>query len=304
MAQAADLITFRPASRFVGAEAVDCDLGALLEARPDNAAAVIQPALDRYGVVLFRQQRLEPEPLVALAKRLGPTMDLKRPNNPTAIHMPGHPDIKVISNGVAADGRPLGDGDAEAQNWHNDGVHQTAPPLYTLFYCRQTTSDPPGTYFLDTHEVWRRLPDTWKDRIDSLEVFHPRYSTSNVLADFLEPAPVDEALRRDGVRQPLVCRHPRTGRPHLLLPRRRDAIIDGLSVAESRVILSFLWDFALTQQCRWGAALTADDFVIWDNRALMHARDGWDGREERVMWHITVAGDVPAAARAVAAEAA
>lgn len=39
--------------------------------------------------------------------------------------------------------------------------------------------------------------------------------------------------------------------------------------------------------------MEVDDFVIWDNRPCMHRRDGWDDREERIMWHLANQGEAP-----------
>ena len=43
----------------------------------------------------------------------------------------------------------------------------------------------------------------------------------------------------------------------------------------------------------FGVALMPDDFVIWDNRATVHSRDGWPESQTRIMWHISSEGEIP-----------
>jgi taurine dioxygenase len=61
----------------------------------------------------------------------------------------------------------------------------------------------------------------------------------------------------------------------------------------SKELLTGLWDFVDQRRPNWSAALEAGDVVVWDNRALVHRRQGWPEDVERVMWHLTVSGEVP-----------
>ena len=33
--------------------------------------------------------------------------------------------------------------------------------------------------------------------------------------------------------------------------------------------------------------------MIWDNRATVHAREGWPEEKTRIMWHLSSEGEIP-----------
>jgi taurine dioxygenase len=79
----------------------------------------------------------------------------------------------------------------------------------------------------------------------------------------------------------------------LYLPARRDSLVVGWSEADSRALLDELWSHV--EQCPQfiRIALKPDDFVIWDNTALAHSREGWPPHEQRIMWHVSAEGECP-----------
>lgn len=83
-------------------------LGVDLSGEIDDAPfAEIERTYDRYGVVVFRGQKLAPEQQVRFSRRFGPLdrFVLDRFN------LPSLPKIFVVSN-IAEDGRPIGMADA------------------------------------------------------------------------------------------------------------------------------------------------------------------------------------------------
>lgn len=281
-----------PLSTYLGVEVQGLDLARLDE---DDTTSRLQALLDEHLLLLFRRQQIEPGEIVALARRLGPVVDLKRANNPGAVHVPGCPEIKVISNARAADGRPIGDGDAAELGWHSDGSHLAVPPALTIFACRVAPAAPPRTSFLDMRRVYDTLPDGLKARIVGLTAVHALAKRENRLVDRLKAVSLTEAERRDGPTHPLVRRHPRSGRGALYLPRQRDALVHGLPPEDSKRLLDELWDQAWDAPFRCALALEAGDVVVWDQRVTMHRREAFDADQDRVMWHLTVEGETPLA---------
>src|SRR5262249_41214131 len=113
---------------------------------------------------------------------------------------------------------------------------------------------------------------------------------------FMEGPSVDLERRADGPTHPLVRLHPRTRRPFLYLPRRRDALIVGLSPQQSRELLERLWAFVFLAAEKWLVAFAEGDFVVFDNRAVLHNREGWDAAQERIVFHLAIDGEIPLAA--------
>jgi taurine dioxygenase len=101
------------------------------------------------------------------------------------------------------------------------------------------------------------------------------------------------------VEQPVVRTHPVTGRPLLYVNAASTAYIKDVPEHESDVILRLLYDMAASPelQCRvrWGDG----DVVFFDNRCVQHYAVP-DYVERRVMHRVTIKGDRPFNAQALA----
>jgi taurine dioxygenase len=261
-------------------------------ARTDDFFEQVRFLLGRHLLVFIPGQELEPQTMTSFASRFGPLLDIRRPGS-DAKHVPGHDLIKVISNGVDDTGRPLGDGNSSAQIWHSDSTPWEVPPSHIAFYCRQTVDPVPQTSFLSMIATYSSLPDATKDRINGLRVIHHQYprQIEVEIARTGGSLPIEE--RRAGRVHPLVRRHMASTAPILYLPTRRDSLIVGWSEEDSRALLEELWDHVDRHPGAVGIGLRPGDFVMWDNAAMVHSRQGWPAEHTRVMWHVSVEGEIP-----------
>ena len=252
----------------------------------------IRVLLRKHLLVLIRRQQIEPATITAFVANFGPLLDVRRAGN-VARHVPGHDMIKVLCNHLGPDGVALGDGNSSAQLWHTDSTPWEAPPSHLAMYCRETTDPPPRTYFMNMIKVYESLPDATKELINDLRVIHHQYprQIEVEIARTGASLPLDE--RTHGRVHPLVRRHMATNAPILYLPVRRDSIVVGWSEADSTALLEELWTHVSASPYSFGTALLADDFVIWDNSATVHSRDGWPPEKKRLMWHLSAEGEIP-----------
>lgn len=248
--------------------------------------------LDRHLVVFIPRQKISPAAAEEFSANFGPMVDIKRKGN-VAHHVPGADWIKVISNGTAPDGIPYGDGNSSAQIWHTDSTPWEAPVGHIAFYCRIAPTPGPKTYFKNMIKVYEALPEAMKQRIANLRAIHHFYPRQIEVKIHAEGPSMPLEDRKLGVTHPLVRRHLGSGKPILYLPTRRDSLIVGLSEDKGRALLEELWQFTNDADFDFGVALQPDDFVIWDNRATVHARDGWPEDVTRLMWHLSSEGEVP-----------
>lgn len=261
-------------------------------ARDPAFIRLMKQLLDEHLLVFIPKQKIEPATAEGFTANLGPLLDIKRAGN-KAHHVPGADWIKVISNGRAPDGIPYGDGNSSAQIWHSDSTPWEAPVGHIAFYCRQTVDPAPRTYFKNMIKVYEALPQETKDRIANLRVIHHFYPRQIEVAIHASGPSMPLEDRRSGFAHPLVRRHLGSNKPFIYLPTRRDSLVQGWSEEDSRALLEELWDFA--NQCDFdcSVALHPDDYVIWDNRATVHSRDGWPEEQTRIMWHISSEGEIP-----------
>ena len=81
--------------------------------------------------------------------------------------------------------------------------------------------------------------------------------------------------------------------PSLYLPTRRDSLIVGYTEEDSRALLEQLWATVNDAPCVVGVALLPGDFIIWDNVACAHSREGWPADQGRLVWHVSAEGEIP-----------
>ena len=90
--------------------------------------------------------------------------------------------------------------------------------------------------------------------------------------------------------QPLVRRHPETGREALYLGESARAF-EGMTPAESRPLLDFLIRHATQPRFTYRHRWQAGDLLVWDNRCTIHLALGdYDPSEVRQMERTTVKG--------------
>ena len=86
-----------------------------------------------------------------------------------------------------------------------------------------------------------------------------------------------------GAVHPIVRRHEETGRNCLYLGRRDHAYVDGVPLDESELLLDEIWSYAALQENCMTHRWRVGDLVIWDNRAVLHRRDGFPAEARRMM---------------------
>ena len=274
---------------------VDAVLGARIDGVDLRAidgetfAAIHRAWLDRQ-VILFRNQTLGDEDLVAFSRRFG-DLDQAPVQETGRRFVGGIPEIYVVSN-VVQDGEPIGSlGSGEAV-WHTDMSYLPDPPKASVLYALEVPATGGDTSFCSMYAAWDELPAPLQRRVEALRVKHDgTYNSGGYVRQGLTPT--GDPRTSPGTLHPLVCIHPETRRRALYLGRRRNAYIDGLSLDESNALLDEIWTYATRDSHTWRHRWEAGDLVLWDNRCTMHRRDAFDPAARRVMHRTQIRGDAP-----------
>jgi taurine dioxygenase len=281
---ATEPICLIPTGAALGATVTGVDLRQL----HDSTFAQILQAWRVHSVLLFRNQMLTDQDLIAFSRRFG-ELDWAPIQETGRRFVEGLPEIYIVSN-VKVDGAPIGSlGDGEAV-WHTDMSYLDRPPIASLLYSLEVPPTGGDTSFCTMYGVYEALPSGLKDRIAGLEIKHDgTYNSGGFVRQGV--AATDDPIPSPGAVHPLVCTHPQTGRRMLYLGRRRNAYLIGLSLADSEALLDELWSFVDRADLTWRHAWRVGDLVLWDNRCRMHRRDAFPPNSRRVLHRTQVKGE-------------
>ncbi len=268
----------------LGAEITGVDLRRLDEA----GFARVLKAWHDHSALLFRNQTLSDQDLIAFSRRLG-DLDWAPVQENGRRFVEGMPEIYIVSN-VKVNGEAIGSlGDGEAV-WHTDMSYLPMPPKASMLYALEVPPSGGNTSFCTMYGVYDALPAPLKARIAPLKIKHDgTYNSGGYLRQGVTAT--DDPRASPGAIHPLVCTHPDTGRRMLYLGRRRNAYLVGLELAESEALLDELWSYVDRPGLAWEHKWRVGDLVLWDNRCTMHRRDAFDPGSRRVMHRTQVKGE-------------
>ena len=266
----------------VGATLSGVDLAATTAADID----AVKRAWYRHDVLVFRNQRLTDDDLLAFSRHFG-TLDPPPNQGAGRKSPPGYPDVYVVSNVLDERGEPIGAlGDGEAL-WHTDMSYVAQPPDASMLYALEIPAAGGDTSFCSMKAALAKMPRELVDRIRGLDIKHDgTYDSGGYLRKGVAASADPRASV--GTPHPIVVEHPVSGDRGLYLGRRRNAYIMGLDVAESERLLDEIWSYveAAVYVHRWALG----DLVLWDNRTTMHRRDAFDPKSRRVMHRTQIKG--------------
>ena len=277
-------LTIRPVTPAVGAEISGVNLSRL----SDADFAQIEHAWNRYGALLFRDQKINDDDLLAFSRRFG---DLDPP--PVQEHgrqsPDGYPDVYVVSNVLDDKGAPIGALGAGEAVWHTDMSYLPTPPDASMLYSLEVPPTGGDTWVLGMQAAWATLPDALKAKVRGRRIKHDgTYNSGGYLRKGVTPT--DDPHQAPGAWHPAVISHPATGAPSLYLGRRRNSYIEGLAPAESDALLDALWAHIDRPDLRYQHRWRVGDLLLWDNRSTMHRRDPFDEKTRRVMHRTQIKG--------------
>jgi taurine dioxygenase len=272
-----------PTSAALGAEIRGVDLRSINHAIFEQ----INRAWLDHSVLLFRNQRLSDDELIAFSRRFG-TLDHAPIQENGRRFVEGHPEIYVVSN-VVEHGVAIGSLGAGEAVWHTDMSYLPDPPKASALYALEVPAAGGDTSFCTMYGAWDALPEDLRARALTMRVKHDgTYNSGGYVR--MGVTPTDDPRTAPGTLHPLVCVHPETGRQHLYLGRRRNAWLEGLSLDESNALLDRIWELATADPLTWSHQWRVGDLVLWDNRCVMHRRDAFDPGSRRIMHRTQIKG--------------
>lgn len=275
--------TIAPLTEHTGAEVTGIDFTRPVDA---DTRARLNTAFAERHVLVLRDQHFTPDQFKAAARLFGEL----QPHDKKEHHVPGHPDVYYVSNDEIVDGRRIIPG----ETFHTDHSNHPRPPKATMLFAVELPSRGGDTQYVNMHEAYRDLPEATRRTLGGLKAVH-------VYLSKYSPRPLG-AITAESLRDipppgihPLVRTHPENGRKALYLnPVRMEGIV-GMQDEQALALIDTLMRHATQKKYEYRHRWRPGDWVIWDNRSVMHqANADYDMSERRYLWRLMLKGEAPA----------
>jgi alpha-ketoglutarate-dependent 2,4-dichlorophenoxyacetate dioxygenase len=283
----------RPLHPLFAGELTGVDVRAL----DDRGIDELRALMDRYGVLVVRDQPFADEEQVEFAARLGGGELVTKVglNIIDGNKRLKHEAVSNISN-LDENDRLMSREDRRRMYalgnrlWHSDSSFQSPPARYSMLSAKEVPSRGGETEYADMRAAYDALPDELKEQIQDLRAFHSIiYSRSTIgFTDFSDA----ERAEFPGAEQPLVRMHPGSKRKSLFVASHASHVV-GWPVPDGRILLRELLALATLPQFVYRHAWRVGDFVIWDNRCMLHRGLAFDETRERRDLHRVTTIDTP-----------
>ena len=238
----------------------------------------IAHALDRFAVLVFRDQPLTDDQQIAFSRLFGPietALGSIRENQKTRL---GNRLLAEVSN-LDANGKIRTASDPwrlmqrANQLWHTDSSFKRVPGKISFLSAHELPPAGGETEFADLRAAYDALAAATKERIEDLVAEHSVFHSRALLGytDFTD----EQRVAFPPVPQRLVRVHPGSGRKTLYLAAHASHII-GWPVEQGRALLKELTEFSTQPRFVYQHHWLLNDLVIWDNRCTLHRARPYD----------------------------
>ena len=250
-------------------------------------------------LLVIKDQTLTADDLVKLVNRFGTPVsssglhqrNLEERTANQLFNLP--PEVTVVTN-LRQDGKPVGIlGDGEIA-WHSDFSFKERPTAARMLVAMEVPPRDKGgnTQFLNAYAAYDALPLDYKKRLVGKTI-----KQGNIVDTAMKLRPgaslQDDIRYTPGPSHPVISTHPETGCNHLFLGRRHAAYVNGMTPEDSEAFLNELWAYGTQERFMYTHRWSKGDVVVWDNRATVHRREGFDPDSRRVLYAAQVEGHRP-----------
>lgn len=190
--------------------------------------------------------------------------------------MPEHPTMQQLGS---------------ARRWHTDSSYRPNPAMGSLLHGIEVSKTGGVTCFTNMYAVLDELPETLRAKVEGRKALHDFDMLSQIAQ--AKEATEEERAAMPAVWQPMVRRHPKTGRKSLYISPIYNNKIEGMADDEALAFIQELAEFAGQDRFVYRHTWRPHDIVLWDNRCTMHLVTPHDPMERRVMHRTTIVGDGP-----------
>ncbi len=271
----------------IGAEIRGLDLTRPLPAATRQA---VHQAWMENLILVFPGQDITDEQQIAFSRGFG---DLEV-HHQKIIRSTRAPEIFRVANvdddgNMMRPGNPVVEQLAQAQRWHTDSSFREVPSMGSVLRGVEVSRTGGQTCFINMYAVLEALPPALREQVEGRRARHD-FGYLHAFAK-LKPLSAEERAAMPPVWQPMVRRHPVTGRRSLYISPIYNDQVEGMSEQDTTAFIEELATFAEQDRFVYRHRWETNDIVIWDNRCTMHLVTPHDPEERRIMHRTTIAGE-------------
>ncbi len=261
--------------------------GINLKDTSDKNFKIINNLLLEHKVIFFRDQNINEEEHVALAKKFGPLE--------THAYVKGLENYPEIVRIIKAEDEQ----NQWGENWHSDVSYNFKPTKAVILKSIKIPPVGGDTCFSNMELAWETLDKNIKEKIKDKKAIHSSLGAEFFLENYKKmERNINKNSNEFSNEHPVVRTHPETGNKILFVNWTYTKKIIGLDKKESDEILNKIFEHQarLEFTCRFN--WTENAVAIWDNRSVIHfaIADFYPGKglgHERIMDRIAIEGDIP-----------
>jgi len=285
-------LSIRPAHPVLAGEVSAIDISQKLS---QEQVAAIEAGMDRYAVLVFRDQRLTDDQQLEFSRNYG-ELEVTLAGQmakPEDRRLGDRLELGDISNLTARNELRAREDRSRMyalanRLWHSDASFRAIGAGYTLLHGRVIPKKGGNTEFADMRAAYDALDASMKAEVEDLICEHSIVFSREQIG-FSDYAPGNEERLRP-VQHRLVITHPVTRRKSLYLSSHIGGIV-GWPVPEARAFIRDLTEHATQRQFVYAHEWRVSDLVMWDNRTVMHrARPFNDLKEIRDLRRTSIKG--------------
>jgi len=235
-------------------------------------------------IVLFRDQSLTEEQQIVFGKKFGELAHtLKK------FEITKNPAIMYVTN-EKKDGQYQGALPDGEMYFHMDMCYLERPSMASILYAINIPKSGGDTLFANMYTAYEDLGEETKSFIEqrmAINSYDPGksdYASTRSISDYRSETELSYP-------QPMVYRHPVTGRKALYVNRVMTRQVVNMGEAESTALLHKLFAHQEQEKYIYRHKWQPGDVLMWDNRCTLHARTEFDARELRKLRRVTIKGE-------------
>ena len=259
----------------------------------DDDFAAIDAAINQYSFLLFENQPMNDQAHLDFTRRFGQLEE-------EHVSYYSRGEITYIGRvgNINPDGSKVTTRQVKASTgnemWHSDSSFREIPALYSMLSAYEVPDEAGETEFVSARAAYQRLDSATRELIEDRVGIHDYiFSRTKVGEDAVNRG---QRTYMHPVRQRLVRQNPVTGERNYYVGSHVKEI-EGMDDNEGRPLIDRLIAEATRPESVYRHRWQVGDFVIWDNRCMLHRGCGYDAEKYRRRMHQTrVRGMMPSIA--------